>query len=70
MADSKARKQSKINKASTSKSASFKAARMEGADLSQGVIRERAYQLYESRNNEHGRDKEDWFHAEKEITGK
>jgi Protein of unknown function (DUF2934) len=30
-------------------------------------IRERAYELYESRGREDGHDLEDWLHAEEEI---
>ena len=33
-------------------------------------IRRRAYELYEARGREHGRDWEDWFRAESEINGK
>ena len=33
-------------------------------------IRCRAYELYEARGGEHGRDLEDWFRAEGEIKGK
>ena len=33
-------------------------------------IRRRAYELYEARGREDGRDWEDWFRAESEITGK
>ena len=33
-------------------------------------IRCRAYELYEARGREHGRDWEDWFRAESEIKGK
>jgi Protein of unknown function (DUF2934) len=33
-------------------------------------IRRRAYELYEARGREHGRDLEDWFRAEAEVTGK
>jgi len=32
--------------------------------------RRRAYGLYEARGREDGRDLEDWFRAESEITGK
>ena len=32
-----------------------------------GRIALRAYQLFETRGREHGRDWEDWFRAEKEI---
>lgn len=30
-------------------------------------IRERAYQLFECRDCEHGHDAEDWCHAEREV---
>jgi hypothetical protein len=30
-------------------------------------IRERAYELYESRGREPGQDEQDWFRAEKEL---
>jgi DUF2934 family protein len=33
-------------------------------------IRRRAYELYEARGREEGRELEDWFHAEEEITGR
>jgi len=33
----------------------------------QDRIRNRAYQLYESRGREPGRDEQDWFRAEQEI---
>jgi Protein of unknown function (DUF2934) len=33
----------------------------------QDRIRERAYQLYESRGREPGQDEQDWFRAEQEI---
>jgi hypothetical protein len=32
-------------------------------------IARRAYQLYESRGGEHGRDWDDWFRAEQELRG-
>ena len=34
---------------------------------SQEMIRERAYELYESRGREHGQDEQDWLRAEQEI---
>ena len=34
---------------------------------SQDRIRERAYELYESRNREPGLDEQDWFRAESEL---
>ncbi len=33
-------------------------------------IRQRAYELYEERGREDGRDQEDWFRAEGEVTRK
>jgi hypothetical protein len=35
--------------------------------LPQDKIRERAYELYESRGREPGQDEQDWFRAEKEL---
>ena len=32
-------------------------------------IRRRAYEIYEERGREHGRDLDDWLRAEAEITG-
>ena len=34
---------------------------------SQDMIRERAYELFESRGRESGQDKQDWLRAEQEI---
>ena len=34
---------------------------------SQDLIRERAYELYESRGRETGQDEQDWLRAEQEI---
>jgi hypothetical protein len=34
---------------------------------SQDQIQERAYELYESRGREHGKDEQDWLRAEQEI---
>jgi Protein of unknown function (DUF2934) len=36
----------------------------------QDRIRERAYELYESRDREPGQDVQDWLHAEREIIPK
>lgn len=33
-------------------------------------IRVRAYELFEARGQEGGRDLEDWFRAEEEVTGR
>ena len=34
---------------------------------SQDSIRERAYQLYESRGRQSGQEQQDWFRAEQEV---
>jgi len=39
-------------------------------ELTEELIRLRAYQLYEGRGCEHGHDLEDWFQAEAEVFGK
>lgn len=39
-------------------------------DLTDDVIRIRAYQLYEQRGCEQGHDLDDWLQAEAEIAGK
>jgi hypothetical protein len=67
MAISKTRKQSNVNKVAASKSAPAKVAVKSHAGASQEVVRARAYELYESRGNENGQDKQDWFHAEQEL---
>ena len=36
----------------------------------QEQIRQRAYELYEQRGREDGRDLDDWLQAESEVTGK
>ncbi len=43
---------------------------MGSLELTEELIRERAYQLYEERGCEHGHDLEDWLTAEAEILGK
>ncbi len=35
--------------------------------LSEGAIRERAYEIYERRGRQDGRAEEDWFEAESEL---
>ena len=37
-------------------------------DISEQIAR-RAYEIYEARGCEHGRDVQDWLNAEAEITG-
>ena len=49
------------------KSSDDKVAMMPRPVPSQDLIRERAYQLYESRGREPGQDKEDWLCAEQQI---
>ncbi|MDR3749685.1 MAG: DUF2934 domain-containing protein [Acidobacteriota bacterium] len=39
-------------------------------ELTEELVRVRAYQLYEERGCEHGHDLEDWLQAEVEICGK
>jgi hypothetical protein len=39
-------------------------------ELTENIIRERAYQFYEERGSEHGHDLEDWLRAEAEVFGK
>ena len=39
-------------------------------ELTEELIRLRAYQLYEGRGCEHGHDLDDWFQAESEVFGK
>jgi len=36
-------------------------------ELTEQLIRERAYRLYEERGREHGHDLDDWFKAEGEV---
>ncbi len=40
--------------------------RANGEDL----VRRRAYELWEQRGRQHGRDADDWFRAESEVRGK
>jgi hypothetical protein len=44
-----------------------KVARMPNIVPSRDRIRERAYELYESRGRKPGQDEQDWLHAEREI---
>ena len=50
-----------------SKNPTAKISMVPGAVLSQDKIRERAYELYESRGREPGQDEQDWLRAEQEI---
>jgi hypothetical protein len=67
MFDPKALKQSKPNVAGTPKDSSVKLAMMPYTAPPQEMIRERAYQLYESRGREPGQEQQDWFRAEREF---
>jgi len=49
------------------KSSSSNVKTMVNPTPSQDKIRDRAYQLYESRGREPGQDEQDWFLAEEEI---
>jgi Protein of unknown function (DUF2934) len=39
-------------------------------ELTEEIIRVRAYQLFEQRGCRHGSDMDDWLQAEAEVTGK
>jgi len=39
-------------------------------ELTEEIIRQRAYHLFEQRGFEHGHDMEDWLQAEAEVMGK
>lgn len=67
MFDPKAHKQPKPKVILGSKSSPGKVAMMPGTVPSQDTIRERAYELYESRGREPGQDEQDWLRAEREI---
>ena len=67
MFDPKALKQSKPNVAVTQKDSSVKLTMMPNTAPPQEMIRERAYQLYESRGREPGQEEQDWFRAEREF---
>ena len=49
------------------KSSPSGAARLPDPVLLQDMIRARAYELYEKRGREPGRDEQDWLRAEREI---
>jgi DUF2934 family protein len=67
MIDPKASKQPKPNTFSDPKRFPGKMAIMSDTVRSQEMIRARAYELYESRGREPGRDEQDWLRAEQEI---
>jgi hypothetical protein len=47
-----------------------KIADVSSLELTENIIRTRAYQLYVERGYEDGHDREDWLRAEGEIIGK
>ena len=67
MFDSKTQKQSKTNIAVTPKNSPAKLGMMPDIVPQQDRVRERAYELYESRGREPGQDEQDWLRAEREI---
>ena len=67
MFDSKIQKPQKIDNIAVSKGLPAKVVTMAAPAPSQDTIRERAFELYESRGREPGQDEQDWFLAEREI---
>ena len=67
MFDPKANKQPKAPVVVPSKISPGKLEMMPDAVLSESKIRERAYELYESRGREPGQGEQDWLRAEKEL---
>jgi len=67
MFDPKALKQSKPKVVVTPKDSPVKLTMMPNTAPPQDMIRERAYQLYESRGRESGQKEQDWFRAEREF---
>jgi hypothetical protein len=67
MFDPKTLKQSKRSLAVTTKNLPPKLAMMPNTVSPQDRVRERAYQLYESRGRQPGQDEQDWLRAESEL---
>ncbi len=67
MFDPKTSTQSKPKAAVTPQSSPANLAMMPNTVSPQDRIRERAYELYESRGRESGQEEQDWFRAEKEL---
>jgi hypothetical protein len=67
MFDPKANKQPKAPPVVPSRTSPGKLEMMPDAVPSDSKIRERAYELYESRGREPGQDEHDWLRAEKEL---
>ncbi len=66
MMNPKTQKQPQPNDTVASKASPAKVMMMPNAP-SQDAIRERAYELYESRGREPGQEEQDWLRAEHEI---
>ena len=66
MFDPKVLKKAKQNAVPTNNSPSKLAMKPDTAPP-QEKVRERAYQIYETRGREPGQDEQDWFRAEKEL---
>jgi hypothetical protein len=66
MISAKTQKQSQPNDAVASKASPAKVMMMANAP-SHDAIRERAYELYESRGREPGQEEQDWLRAEHDI---
>ncbi len=64
---SKANRQNNLSEVVTSKRSRAKVSMTPDAGPSLISIRERAFELYESRGGEHGQDKQDWLRAEREA---
>jgi hypothetical protein len=67
MIDRKVHQQPKPNTVVGPKSSAGKVAMMPDTVPSQDRIKERAYELYESRGREPGQEERDWFRAEQEL---
>ncbi|MGD0598763.1 MAG: DUF2934 domain-containing protein [Terriglobales bacterium] len=67
MIDRKVHQQPKPNTVVGPKNSAGKVAMMPDTVPSQDRIKERAYELYESRGREPGQEERDWFRAEQEL---
>jgi hypothetical protein len=68
MSKSKVQKQPKPKKVIDSTPSQATETSTLGIGISQDSIRERAFQMYESRGSQPGNDIQDWLHAEHQIT--
>jgi hypothetical protein len=66
MISPKTQKQPQVNNAVASKGSPARAGMMANAPSNE-TIRERAYELYESRGREPGQEEQDWLRAERDI---